>query len=121
MEQIAPLSFLDCPQLKKVEIAEQNQHYCIRDSLLLSKDGKKLVRCLTNPDSVVIPQGVTSIEYWAFSCCTNLASIAIPQSVTKIGMGAFNGCTSLASVVIPSITTFVSNAFPETCHVIRAE
>jgi hypothetical protein len=80
--------------------------------------------------SVVIPEGVTSIDSdWsdpngAFSGCGKLAqvtlpstleyigdraftgtalkAVVIPRGVKTIGRSAFNGCTSLASVTIPN-------------------
>ncbi|MGM9899063.1 MAG: leucine-rich repeat protein, partial [Bacilli bacterium] len=35
--------------------------------------------------SIIIPEGVTSIGYWAFGCCSSLTSITIPEGVTSIG------------------------------------
>ncbi len=48
--------------------------------------------------SVVIPGSVTSIGDYAFYLCTSLTSIEIPESVTSVGSYAFNGCNSLRSV-----------------------
>jgi len=52
--------------------------------------------------TVVIPNSVTSIGYWAFVDCSSLTSITIPSSVTTIEESAFSGCKSLNSIVIPS-------------------
>lgn len=52
--------------------------------------------------TVAIPNGVTSIENYAFNGCSGLASIEIPNSVTKIGSNAFSYCISLTSIVIPN-------------------
>lgn len=51
---------------------------------------------------IVIPGGVTSIGYSAFSDCHSLTSIVIPNSVTRIGDGTFRGCSSLASIIVES-------------------
>jgi len=51
--------------------------------------------------TVVIEEGVTSIEDFAFRDCLNLTDITIPVSVTHIGEGAFSNCISLKSVSIP--------------------
>ena len=48
-----------------------------------------------------IPDGVTSIEDYAFWGCSGLTSVTIPDSVTSIGEWAFSGCSSLKSVTIP--------------------
>ncbi len=50
--------------------------------------------------SVVIPNGVKSIEANTFNGCTNLVSITIPDSVEKIGATAFKGCINLTTITI---------------------
>jgi len=50
--------------------------------------------------NVVIMDGVTSIEDWAFYSCGNLKSVTIPPSVTSIGEAAFRDCPNLMSVTI---------------------
>ena len=47
---------------------------------------------------LVIPDGVTNIEKYAFYCCTCLTSVIIPDSVTSIGSSAFSGCNKLIEV-----------------------
>ncbi|MBM6938895.1 leucine-rich repeat domain-containing protein [Pseudoflavonifractor phocaeensis] len=51
---------------------------------------------------VVIPEGVITIGYSAFSDCTGLTSVTIPDSVKEIGHFAFSNCTGLTSVTIPN-------------------
>ena len=64
--------------------------------------------------SVVIPNGVTSIDNCAFWNCTELTSVTIPDSVTSIGDQAFEGCAALISVTIPgSVTRIDSCAFTD--------
>ena len=62
--------------------------------------------------NVIIPDGISSIDSYAFFGCDSLTSITIPDSVTSIGSFAFQGCTSLASITIPeSVTSICSYAF----------
>lgn len=42
--------------------------------------------------SVIIPDGVKYIDWFAFSGCSILAKISIPSSVSQIGYGAFDRC-----------------------------
>lgn len=61
---------------------------------------------------VIIPDGVTSIGYDAFSVCTGLRSITIPDSVTSIGTNAFYDCKGLTRITIPdSVTSIGDSAF----------
>lgn len=58
--------------------------------------------------SVIIPNGVTSIGEGAFAE-TGLTSVAIPSTVTSIGDGAFAGCTNLQSITIQEGVVIISN------------
>ena len=63
--------------------------------------------------SIVIPEGVTSIGYYAFKDCTFLEDVRIPASVTLIGNYAFFGCSTLTKVYYKgtSSPTCSSNIF----------
>ena len=61
---------------------------------------------------LVIPDGITTINDYAFYRCSSLTSVVIPDSVTTIGDYAFYYCSSLTGVVIPdSVTTIGNSAF----------
>ncbi len=65
-----------------------------------------------NLASVVLGNGITSIDAHAFSGCIALESITIPDSVTSIGSSAFYDCKSLTGITIPdSVTSIGSSAF----------
>jgi len=62
--------------------------------------------------TVIIEDGITDIEWCAFSGCGKLASVSIPNSVTSIGPEAFRNCVSLTGVTIPnSVTSIGRQAF----------
>jgi len=84
------------------------------DGLALSEDGRTVLQANENVVSVTIPEGVTSIDDYAFSHCSYLTSVVIPSSVASIGESAFLGCSSLASIVIPSsVTSIGEEAFAD--------
>ncbi len=47
---------------------------------------------------IVIPEGVTTIEAYAFAGLTALEEVVFPTTLTKIGINAFDGCTSLKTL-----------------------
>ena len=66
----------------------------------------------TNINSIVIPEGVTSIEINTFSSCKNLVSVSLPETITAIGQSAFFLCEQLQTITIPSnITCIEPDAF----------
>lgn len=52
----------------------------------------------TDITSVVIPQGVTEISFYAFKNCDKLTNVIIPNSVKGIALYAFNGCSNLTDI-----------------------
>ena len=64
---------------------------------------------------IVIPEGITSINGYAFSGCSSIKSVTIPDSVTSIGTYAFLNCSSLEKATIPkSVTDFGRSVFSNT-------
>lgn len=61
-------------------------------------------------ETVVIPDGITEIGFWAFMDCTSLTNITIPDSVKSLDGTIFNGCTSLASLTLPVSKYRISDA-----------
>ena len=84
-----------------------------------------------NLNSVIIPNGVTSIGYaafgdsgisfitisnsvkiigpHAFALCQNLTSIVIPEGVKRIENAVFSGCSNLVSVTLPNSVSYIGN------------
>lgn len=65
-------------------------------------NGTILLKYVGTEKSVSIPNGVTYIEYDAFSNCNFIEKISIPSSVTEIATAAFRLCESLTTVTIGS-------------------
>ena len=119
---ISVSAFRYCDRLIAFEVADENPSYKSASGLLLTKDGKTLVRGVngdvTIPDSVtcigewafsecggltnvIISDGVVSIEGAAFQNCHNMTNVAFGSGVRLIKSGAFAGCNGLVSVSIP--------------------
>ena len=97
--------FSHCESLTSIVVEEGNSIYDSRDNCnAIIKNGNTLVAgCSTS----VIPDGVQTLGYGAFSGCENLTSIVIPDSVTEIGAYAFSDCTALTEVVIPDSVEYI--------------
>lgn len=53
---------------------------------------------VSNIETIIIENGIETIEKYAFQNCVNLESIEIPESVTYIGHDALTNCSSLKSI-----------------------
>lgn len=75
-------------------------------------DGFTSIACsftgCTSITSITIPEGVTTIDRYAFINCTSLKSVTLPSSLTDIGYMAFYGCTNIESVFIPDLKAWCS-------------
>ena len=66
----------------------------------------------SNLASINIPEGVESIQNYAFTGCYGLTSAILPSTLTSIGQYAFSGCSGLTSIDIPAKMSSISdNAF----------
>ena len=70
--------------------------------------GTFLQNCI-NLESVIVPEGVENIYYYAFKNCKKLTSINIPEYVNLIGEQAFEGCSALREVTIMNPTPAAIN------------
>jgi hypothetical protein len=78
-------------------------------TVLLTKDGKRIIACLGTAKECQIPVGVKAIESGAFEGCSSLTSVTIPEGVTEIGSYAFSECDNLMTVSIPDSVTLISS------------
>ena len=108
---IGRFPFWGCSGLTSISVESGNTHYDSRDSCnaLIETSTNTLMAGCRN---TIIPNTVTSIDWYAFEYCSGLTSINIPNSVTEIGWQAFLGCNNLTSVTFgDSLTTIGAKAF----------
>ena len=66
-------------------------------------------------DSIILPEGLTSIGDRAFFNISTIHSITIPEGVLTIGEHAIRGCQNLKNIELPnSLTTIKSQALSQT-------
>jgi len=99
-------------------LASENKNYVeIQNNEVIVSDGNTIIEEYafagrTDITSIIIPDSVTSIGNSAFFGCTNLESITLSNALTSIDDFAFWGCSSLASIIIPdSVTTMGQSIF----------
>ncbi len=73
-----------------------------------------LVKYNRRKSNVIIPDGITKIDSFAFDECKTIKNITIPSTVVEIGKYAFSCCTKLESITLPkNITTIDEYAFSD--------
>ena len=60
-------------------------------------------------EELVIPDGVTSINNFAFIRCKSIKKVVIPASVTSIGKNVFYGCKNLESITFENTENWWMN------------
>ena len=103
--------FAGCGNLTSIEVAEGNYYYDSREgcNAIIRKSGLSLIAGCKN---TVVPEGIRSINKYAFDGCTGLTSLQLPESVNQINERAFSGCPDLVSLNIPEgVTSIGSSAF----------
>ena len=63
--------------------------------------GKMAFYYCRNLNSVVLPEGLKSLENETFRGCSSLANINLPEGLTHIGDRAFQECVGLKTIKIP--------------------
>ena len=126
--------FAFCENLEEIYVAEGNKAYksdgnCVmrrEDNTLVAGCKKSKIPSYTEHigrsafqgaalESVALPEGVTSIEDYAFARNDRLKEITLPQSLTSIGKYAFLWCAALESIALPDGVTSVGNNAFSTC------
>ena len=93
-------AFVDCNSLEEIIVSENNTNYSAEDGVLFNKDKSVLIQYPIGNERTVyaIPDGVTSIDNYAFSCCENLEKIRIPITVKTFGDMVFADCTNIPDI-----------------------
>ncbi|MCM1364478.1 MAG: leucine-rich repeat domain-containing protein, partial [Faecalibacterium sp.] len=105
---------------KAYSVDEKNEYYCTDEfGVLFTKDMKTLVSFppTSNLTTYEIPNGVETIDLYAFAINLKLETVTMPNSVRTIDSLAFGFCHSLKDVVLSeSLETIGGNAFVGCYH-----
>lgn len=77
------------------------------------QNGLTLMKYVGASSEVIVPDGVTKLQYSTFSECRQLLTrVVLPNGLLSIPESLLNNCTNLKEVVIPeSVTTIENHAF----------
>lgn len=89
--KFSPLLFENCPKLYNEE------GFLYFNQRLLGYFGKD--------SHIIIPDGVTTVEPYAFFGCASIKQVFLPDSVTSLGCGAFLDCVHLQQIRLPNNLT----------------
>lgn len=100
-------------QPKRVYLECGNEHFALKNGVLMSKDLTTLVLCTIGLEGEYeIPNTVTAIPDHFFTERLSLTKVVIPASVKLIGDSAFYYCVNLTSLLISNgVETIGASAF----------
>lgn len=104
VSRIGATAFAGCKKLEKIEVDENNVCYSsINGDLYGHWYQMELMQyALGKPDTeFTVPDGVESIDMYAFAYSDNLVTVKIPKSVKEIDYQIFEKCTNLTEITIP--------------------
>jgi hypothetical protein len=108
--------FMICGSLLEITVDPLNACYSSLDGVLFNKNRTTLIEFPEGrTGGYMIPNGVTTIDYYAFFDCAGLTNITIPNGVTTIQESALNGCSGLSSIRIPASVTTIGIQVFQSC------
>ena len=107
--QIGKSAFEACGSLTGIWVTDGNSNYSNdKNGVLFNYDKTELVRCpAAISGTYEIPNGVTTLDSFAFEGCELLTGVSIPDGVVRIGESAFAYCKGLTSIAIPEGVTTI--------------
>lgn len=112
------LVFSNCDKLTKIVVAPGNKKYESVDGLLLERNnplrgGRRLLCCPAGKTGkVVLPQGTTMIQSYAFNGCFHVKEVELPPTLLQIQQCAFQQC-GITQLHLPASVEYVQdNPFP---------
>jgi len=108
--EISGCCFLECGDLRSITLPStlrRISHYSIAG-------------CRSLKGAIVVPEGVTEIDNYAF-CCSSMRFVILPNSLKTIGSSAFQDCDQLSYISVPvGVESIGENAFLHVPSVIFA-
>ncbi len=71
-------------------------------------------------ESITIPEGITTVNAYAFYRCNNIKTVKISDTVTSIGEKAFYGCSGMTDITVPNSVTSIGKSAFSSCSGLTA-
>ena len=117
---IEPAAFLS-DHISEVIVDQQNPWFRMIDGMLVeTATGSVVFYPPEHPaSSLTIPEGILTIQDFAFSGCVNLKQVILPESLQSIGYEAFEHCEELTDLYIPSAVSYIGDYAFDDCPKLR--
>ena len=125
LTEIGQQAFTKNAKLKEFVFPNGNDQYQAYNGMLLTGDGKTLLRCTAGAgETVTVPDGVETIAPYAFDTAlytdqNPFTKVVLPESVRTLSDHAFYGCYRLESVNLSGITEMGESAL-SSCDQLKA-
>ncbi len=80
----------------------------MKDGVLYSKDMTRLIFCVEEKETFIVPESVSAIEPYAFCSQKKLSGITLHDGIGRVGDGAFMGCAALETFTVPRSITCIN-------------
>ncbi len=117
LEELGVGAFKNWSSLTTVNIDDSNENYKLIDNAVFTADLKELIFYVAgNPATEYhIPEGVESMNSYAFSGAHSLTAVTFPESVKSVSAGLFYDCSAIESITLPSGVSEIPYAMFENC------
>ena len=107
LREIEPLNFIGLFGLESLTLTDENEAFVLDETngLLMTADGTRLLRCFSDivpQTEITLPDGVKTIDPFAFHYDYDVRKIILPEGVETIGAMAFAMCPNLSEIVVPA-------------------
>ena len=108
-------AFENCSSLKEIIVPKFNSWFSIEFEDVNSNP-LSIAHHLYNEDGteitdLIIPEGVKTINSYAFYGGSNFTSVTIPSSLKTISSNSFSGCDNLSKVIVPDLMAWCNIDF----------
>lgn len=99
VKEIGLAIFNGSTKMTEIQLAQENTNYQVVDGILYDKDMLSVISCPGGKSGqIVISDGVTLLNKYAFWQCKQFSSVVIPKSLVTISAYAFSNTSGLTTI-----------------------